>query len=581
MNYEDESKTFNDEFASMVEAMPDAYLVADKSESKGTMMISQGAPVYYEYDETQQRLIFISGMGASITSLENAAATIQPNKKHEMLKLEQDIDSSHEGLFAWVSPEKAMPYMQMGMPPEKLQQLKELGVDQAKGLAVGYGVSGGKTRLKLLVDMPDVGVRQFLPVANNDFNIKSVGEPKSVFVMSWFTAEQVDQFIEKMETVQPGFKNDWEDFAANFKQESGMDFDILLKAFGPEIIRINDDVGAYWVIKHDKKLFSSVIESYKKVEMTEYSKTEKDGLTIHHIKSPMIPFDFSTMSPREGSLGEGSPGEGNVGFELAQNMKSHMYFSVEGDHIIYSTVPQILIERYNRGADTDISSWMKEQQGFEFSHSLLGYTTSVEDISRTSYHYYLELLNQLNDVSQADIDLMMLPTAGELGFPDEGAIGVSLISGKDRFGLEFTFENGATDIMVGAGGATTVAVIGILAAVAVPAYQDYTVRAQMTSGVYAAETLKLQIAESLAAGAKVEDIDNGFEGIKQPQGYATSVIEKMVVNDGVITVFFRNTSLGYGPQTIVYVPMFDGQRITYWDCTGGTVAKKYRPARCK
>ena len=103
----------------------------------------------------------------------------------------------------------------------------------------------------------------------------------------------------------------------------------------------------------------------------------------------------------------------------------------------------------------------------------------------------------------------------------------------------------------------------------------------MSAATYAAEAVKVQITEALILGAEVEDLDNGFESIQAAEDYENSVIEKIVVNDGVITMFFKNDRLGYGPQTLVYVPLFDGDRITYWDCTGGTVEEKYRPVQCR
>lgn len=566
-------KEFNDAIVSLTQGIPNANLMANDGEATGVIGFGPGAAVYYRYDSGSQKLTLVSGMGASVTSLENAAATIKPNEKHQMLKLEQDIDSSHEGLFAWVSPKNSMPFMQMVMPPEKLQQLKELGLDQAEGLAFGYGVSGGKTRLKLLVDMPDVGVRQFIPRFEHQFDVKSVGEPDSVAVIAWPSKKQVDTVLDHVEKINPDIKKEFADASKLFETEIGLSIDDLFILDGSSILRVKDEVGAYWVWKHNPQKWAKFIKVYEENLGSTYSVTDKSGVKVHHLKVPMVQDDLqetmqSTDNPMMGIL---------------TGMNQHLYWIEDGGYIIYSSVPQVLLERAKRGADTDVASWLSTTQGIDYSDILLGYTASVKGLSRTSYHYYLELLIQLADISGTEIDLLSLPTAGELGFPDKGVIGVSLTSGSEHLGLEFTFENGATDIMVGAGGAATVAMIGIMAAVAIPAYQDYTVRAQMTSGVYAAETLKLQIAESLAAGAKVEDIDNGFEGIKQPEEYATSVIEKMVVNDGVITVFFSNAnfSLGYGPQTIVYVPMFDGQRITFWDCTGGSVAEKYRPARCK
>jgi type IV pilus assembly protein PilA len=55
-----------------------------------------------------------------------------------------------------------------------------------------------------------------------------------------------------------------------------------------------------------------------------------------------------------------------------------------------------------------------------------------------------------------------------------------------------------------------VAIIGILAAVALPAYQDYTIRARVTEGLSLAAAAKLAIAENAASGAA--NLANGYPG---------------------------------------------------------------------
>lgn len=569
LDYAD-ADAFNQALKALTQGMPNARLMPEEGETKGFVSFGPTS-AYYQYDTDNKQFLLISGMGVSVNSLEAAAESIKGNDKHSMLALENTVDSSHQGLFVWASPKKAMSLMQMGLPPEKLNELKKLGIDQANGVAMGYGVSEGKTRLKLLVDMPDVGVRQFIPRFNHDIDLKTVGTPKSAAIIAWPTSEQVNTIIENAEEFEPGLKEGWSELSVLITKEFGVSFEDILDVMKSSILRVNDDAGVYWAWKHDSQKWSKVLKAYQEKLGGEYSKAEKSGVTIHHLTMPMLDEDIL----------ESLPTDQNPLFSALSGMKQHIYWTVEDDYMIYSAVPQVLIERAKRGPDTDLGQWLGSTQGIDYSDVLLGYTTSVEDLSRDSYHYYLEALNQLGDISGADIDLMSLPTAGELGFPDKGAVGITLNSGEKYFGLELSFENGASDLLVGGGGTSAVAVVGILAAVAIPAYQDYTVRAEMASGSYSAEMIKLQIAESLAAGATVDDLDNGFEGIEQSHDYETSILEKIVVVDGVITVFYKNNKLGYGPKTIVYVPMFNEGQVTYWDCTGGTVARKYRPASCK
>jgi type IV pilus assembly protein PilA len=132
-----------------------------------------------------------------------------------------------------------------------------------------------------------------------------------------------------------------------------------------------------------------------------------------------------------------------------------------------------------------------------------------------------------------------------------------------------------------------VAIIGILAAVAIPAYQDYTVRARVTEGLSLASALKVTVAENAANGIA---LNNNTPGVgTAPAFTATTNVTNMTVaaGTGEITITYPPTA---GNGTILLTPE-DGANplangtipvnpIT-WDCTGGTVLAKYRPANCR
>ena len=127
-----------------------------------------------------------------------------------------------------------------------------------------------------------------------------------------------------------------------------------------------------------------------------------------------------------------------------------------------------------------------------------------------------------------------------------------------------------------------VAIVGILAAIAIPAYQDYTVRARVTEGL------------SLASAAKVTVSENAMSGLPLNQGWtppgATDNVASVAVDsaNGQITVTY-DASIE-GGQTIVMAPnsggaalvsgTIPGDAIT-WDCTGGGLDDRYRPAICR
>lgn len=122
----------------------------------------------------------------------------------------------------------------------------------------------------------------------------------------------------------------------------------------------------------------------------------------------------------------------------------------------------------------------------------------------------------------------------------------------------------------------TVAIVGILAAVALPAYQDYTVRAQVTEGVSLAGGAKSYVAEYHANKGDLTSVSVDFPGASGK--YVTQVT---VGDDGAITAEFGNdASSKISGGTVVLTPEETTSGNLEWACSG-TVDAKYLPASCK
>jgi type IV pilus assembly protein PilA len=122
-----------------------------------------------------------------------------------------------------------------------------------------------------------------------------------------------------------------------------------------------------------------------------------------------------------------------------------------------------------------------------------------------------------------------------------------------------------------------VAIIGILAAVALPAYQDYTVRAKVSELVLAASGFKTTIAEKAAS-----------DGAITSAGVGLSVTASGKVASGTITpggeIHVVGTSGTGFPTTIsiVLTPSVSASGAIVWVCSTGTAANyKYVPAECR
>jgi type IV pilus assembly protein PilA len=127
-----------------------------------------------------------------------------------------------------------------------------------------------------------------------------------------------------------------------------------------------------------------------------------------------------------------------------------------------------------------------------------------------------------------------------------------------------------------------VAIIGILAAIALPAYQDYTIRSKVSEGLVLASEAKTAVSEtaaSLAGLGAVTQANTGF--VSTTTQYVASIA---IANGGVITVTMGGTA-GTGAATEPVMTLTPaqgaaGEAIT-WTCARTAGLDKHVPANCR
>jgi Tfp pilus assembly protein PilE len=139
-------------------------------------------------------------------------------------------------------------------------------------------------------------------------------------------------------------------------------------------------------------------------------------------------------------------------------------------------------------------------------------------------------------------------------------------------------------VIIAVAGLVGVSMTGILAAIAIPAYQDYTIRSQVTEGLALAAPVKASIADAYATTGRWPTDVQGV-GSQDSARYVTSID----VSDGVILISYgKAANRLIAGHTLSIHPGIQGEQIVEWACGYAAgeaaqtdIAPKYLPSGCR
>ena len=133
-----------------------------------------------------------------------------------------------------------------------------------------------------------------------------------------------------------------------------------------------------------------------------------------------------------------------------------------------------------------------------------------------------------------------------------------------------------------------IAIIGILAAIAIPAYQDYTIRSKVSEGLNMAGAAKLAVAETYQSKGSMPTTGNVSFGLPVAASIQGTYVSTIAVagTTGVITITYNQVVGGNPPASgkqILLSPDTSSVGSVQWVCTAGTspMPNKYLPANCR
>ncbi len=525
-------------------------------------------PAFLMFDQESGLMVLNVGAGVSRDRFAQTLEALADKREHRIRSAEAKIDDSGQGFFAWIDADNAMGPIRMMVPPEQLQPLTDMGIDSVSSAAFGWGVANGKARMAVVADLKADEDRGLIPHVVNTEGAMSVGAPGGLMTLSIPTAAE----FTRLETALLGMadvkdENSWPDAKARFAEFMGVTLEELFDAIGPEVALVLDSVGDYMAVRlRDPKIWDKFAATVFEMSGSHAAGFERYGQTFYHWELPSLPgFEDETDDSSAWYM------------QLLSRPKEHIYWTREGDFLYFASVPQPLFDRAAAAERTDVADWLANTQKIEPENAVLTISSTSQKLPRRLYSMYIDALNLLADVGQADVDIWNMPSAGDLNLPVTGTVGLSIELGDPTVAAVMTFESNPFE-MLGGGGASSIAAVGILAAIAVPAYQDYTVRAKVVSGVVLAGPLRTQVGEYYATTGKFPDGDDAaaMRVADIPHDYIESI---SVESDTGNVVIEFNDAVGYGGK-VLFEPTDSEFGYLDWNCSS-SLDEKYLPSSCR
>ncbi|QKK01528.1 MAG: pilin [Pseudomonadota bacterium] len=530
-------------------------------------------PIFYDFDATTRRARFLTGMGASAERLEASYQWQSPTGTLPMQVYEQQIDASRFGFYLWADMARLGPLMRQGLDPQQLAQFEALGVFATRQLALGYGSSDGKARLALLAEGRQGRAWELTLPPAAPIGIDSSGEPR---VVAGLRVPDSD-WLQQLAAIMGGeSETELSEISAHLEAEIGLDLNAVLDSFAGRMIFIDDDNGGYLVhdaasIEHWTAFWDALAQRFE----IRQAIIQAGGTDIHHLTIPGISLDEEM-----GSLSAANPA---LSFVLGRLMRigTHLFWMREDDRILIAAVPQVLMARLDHPGNVAVGQWLADA-GMTTDRAALFGALGVDGAPRRNYYGYISSLLSLADMLDIRIDVADFPTARELALPEAGTVGFAIDYADGQLGVRLTFENHPGDLLYAGGGSLVgVAAVGILAAVAVPAYQDYQMRAKLGSAFSATAQFRRQMAAYQFEHGRIPEPALADEWVSAV-AFGPDVVNAVWQTEpaGLVLILDGDSGLGENAKFMISPRIEDGQ-LAGWQCSSSTIADKHLPSSCR
>lgn len=157
----------------------------------------------------------------------------------------------------------------------------------------------------------------------------------------------------------------------------------------------------------------------------------------------------------------------------------------------------------------------------------------------------------------------------------------SIISSAEQQSAELSRIGGTSNIVLILVPIILIFVLGVIAAIALPAYNDYTIRAQISEGLNLSGGAKAAVMEYYMDNDRFPS-DNETAGLNPDNRISGHYVTSVSVQNGTIVVTYGNQAHSVIlDKALVLEPDVGSTGMVHWDCYSPTIAAKHLPAACR
>lgn len=557
----------------------------------GEAAIGEGEPLRLQFLASEQRLYLYWGQGADLASFSDLLARISKPVDHRAQKQIEAADESGRGLLLWLDLQALRTQAQASQAAWRVLP------DVAGSALFAVGTVRGHGQMSLALEDLQPQILARLPKTATSLPVTTAGSPRWALMAAlpnrkewealreWLQdpaaaraatlpdhndddADTNDTAVNRV-LPRPILANPLDELDAWLRPIIGVNAATVFDRVGPEVVLWRDAAGTFAALRlRDEEGFDSLLARMNSSLEGRRDARRWNGLDVHEFSLPALALERhrermaqptaqpapesaesvqAAASPATDRSGESGPGLRRS----LQRVRARSYWVEEGAFLVFTGVPQSLVDRQSSPAKSNLRTWLEEIQATPSKGSLLLYSASVDELPRDSYHRMIRLLQATGDLFQVPVDPFAFPNADEIALPQRGAVALRLGVDERRLSLSLRYEDAPLEALAEPAGLATAVVAGALATVAATAHADHRARIFLLDAVEQTRIHRqaLEDFEARRRRPARQWRELGTEAPALPEAggidldYADGVLELQFANEGNVPAPLRETRL--------------------------------------